>query len=218
MSGDFVTGAEVRRAAKISSPPPVLRASQVPDVSISQFVDSASSSPPLALIAALNVHEVILLRPTNREDRGSMIDLFERCSEGTRRLRFLSTRKTFPEPYLTQALERAPGRLDVVAVKGESVVALASSVPVNVDTNEIGILVQDSMQRRGVGGLLLEVLVDHARRSAVATLLASASYGQSWIITQLSRHGKVTSTTSYGVMELTVTHLMDSQKYRIGFL
>ena len=70
-----------------------------------------------------------------------------------------------------------------------TVVALASCRAVDEGVAELGILVEDEWQRRGVGGDLLRKIVAYATRTGLRALQAQVLADQPWIVGLLRRHG-----------------------------
>ena len=70
-----------------------------------------------------------------------------------------------------------------------TVVALASCRAVDEGVAELGILVEDDWQRRGVGGDLLGEIVAYAARTGLRALQAQVLAEQPWIVGLLRRHG-----------------------------
>ena len=78
--------------------------------------------------------------------------------------------------------------VDGIVVEG-TVVALASCRAVDEGVAELGILVEDEWQRRGVGGDLLGEIVAYAARTGLRALQAQVLAEQPWIVGLLRRHG-----------------------------
>ena len=78
--------------------------------------------------------------------------------------------------------------VDGTVVDG-TVVALASCRAVDEGVAELGILVEDEWQRRGVGGDLLGEIVAYAARTGLRALQAQVLAEQPWIVGLLRRHG-----------------------------
>lgn len=78
--------------------------------------------------------------------------------------------------------------VDGTVVDG-TVVALASCRAVDEGVAELGILVEDEWQRRGLGGDLLGEIVAYAARTGLRALQAQVLAEQPWIVGLLRRHG-----------------------------
>jgi GNAT superfamily N-acetyltransferase len=111
-----------------------------------------TASPDVSRLAA-DVPGV-WLRPPASSDLAQITAMWERCSPATPMARFHAPVRRIPASYLktvrsdpSASLVALPGRTDVV-------VALASLVPGDGGTAELGVLVEDAWQRRGIGGQL----------------------------------------------------------------
>ena len=98
--------------------------------------------------------------------------MWERCSLATRIGRFHAPVRDIPASYLETVLSD-PGT-SLVAVQGSTgaAVALASLVPGTGGSAELGVLVEDAWQRRGIGCQLVAQLIT-ARAHQVTELTAS---------------------------------------------
>lgn len=133
-------------------------------------------------------------------DRPALERMLARCTGQTRYRRFHGPVTAFPERYLTEALSGSPLHFALVACLDEdaerggtvvdgTVVALASCRAVDEGVAELGILVEDEWQRRGVGGDLLGEIVAYAARTGLRALQAQVLAQQPWIVGLLRRHG-----------------------------
>jgi GNAT superfamily N-acetyltransferase len=155
------------------------------------------------------------VRPAATADRPALERMLARCTGQTRYRRFHGPVTAFPERYLTEALSGSPLHFALVAcldkdaegdgtvvegtvvegtvVEGTvvegTVVALASCRAVDEGVAELGILVEDEWQRRGVGGDLLGEIVAYAARTGLRALQAQVLAEQPWIVGLLRRHG-----------------------------
>lgn len=132
-------------------------------------------------------------------DRPALERMLARCTGQTRYRRFHGPVTVFPERYLTEALSGSPLHFALVACLDEdaagdgTVVALASCRAVDEGVAELGILVEDEWQRRGVGGYLLGEIVAYAARTGLRALQAQVLADQPWIVGLLRRHGTCTT-------------------------
>jgi GNAT superfamily N-acetyltransferase len=122
----------------------------------------------------------------------------------------------FPERYLTEALSGSPLHFALVACLDEdaetdgtvvdgTVVALASCRAVDEGVAELGILVEDEWQRRGVGGYLLGEIMAYAARTGLRALQAQVLADQPWIVGLLRRHGTCTTASAGQALHATLT-------------
>jgi GNAT superfamily N-acetyltransferase len=124
------------------------------------------------------------IRQAGIDDRLDLADMLLRCSPETRYRRFHGFLETFPEPYFSGALAGCPEHFALVAETPASIVALASSV-----RGELGLLVEDSYQRQGIGTRLLETLI---ACSGHGLFRASVLPDQNWILPFLRRYNQIT--------------------------
>jgi GNAT superfamily N-acetyltransferase len=144
------------------------------------------------------------VRRAAARDRPALERMLARCTRQTRYRRFHGPVKLFPEPYLTEALSGSPLHFALVARLGEdgaevdgtvvegTIVALASCRAVDEGVAELGILVEDQWQRRGVGSDLLREIVAYAASTGLRALQAQVLADQPWIVGLLRRHGTCT--------------------------
>jgi len=129
--------------------------------------------------------------------------MFLRCTPQTVFRRFHGPVKAFPATYLTEALAAVPEHLALVAVAGPRVVALASCrLTGSADAAELGLLVEDAWQGRGLGRELLRRLVAHADRRQLPELHAQMLTEQDWIVGMLQPYGQCSSVFRPGVREV----------------
>jgi GNAT superfamily N-acetyltransferase len=148
-------------------------------------------------------------------DRPALERMLARCTGQTRYRRFHGPVTAFPERYLTEALSGSPLHFALVACLDEdaegdgtvvegtvvegtvvegtvvesTVVALASCRAVDEGVAELGILVEDEWQRRGVGDHLLWEIVAYDASTGLRALRAQVLAEQPWIVGLLRRHG-----------------------------
>jgi GNAT superfamily N-acetyltransferase len=154
----------------------------------------------------------VCVRQARAGDRPALEAMFARCTPGTVYRRFHGQLKSFPASYLTEALAGLPQHYALVACDGPHTVALASlrldSLYSSGDPGtasasaELGILIEDSWQRRGLGRELLDRLVAHGDRAGIAVLCAQVLTEQDWIIGLLSRYGRCEAAFRHAVREV----------------
>jgi GNAT superfamily N-acetyltransferase len=149
-------------------------------------------------------------------DRPALERMLARCTGQTRYRRFHGPVTAFPERYLTEALSGSPLHFALVACLDEdaevdgtvvdgTVVALASCRAVDEGVAELGILVEDDWQRRGVGGDLLGEIVAYAARTGLRALQAQVLAEQPWIVGLLRRHGTCMTAGAGPALHVTLT-------------
>ncbi|MDT5035915.1 MAG: hypothetical protein QOE03_1100, partial [Micromonosporaceae bacterium] len=116
---------------------------------------------------------IVRIRPATASDAAALRDLYERVSDRSIYLRFFYT----PGPdRIDQEVRRLvrPAAIDhlaLVAVEGDALIGMASyeRCGTGVDA-EFAVLVADTEHGRGVGTLLLEDLIQRARRHGIREL------------------------------------------------
>ncbi|MBF9072113.1 GNAT family N-acetyltransferase [Streptacidiphilus fuscans] len=131
-----------------------------------------------------------LVRP---DHRSALHLLFAACSPETVQLRFRARLPALPAAYLESLLAGPPELHDAVVASDRdsgTVVGLGSlALPdqSQPDTGELGLLVVDGWQRRGIGRGMTEVLVARARVRGVSRLVAEVAHGRSALLAALAR-------------------------------
>ena len=164
---------------------------------------SAVDVPPASVAA-----RTCSVRRAAAADRPALERMLARCTGQTRYRRFHGPVKVFPERYLAEALPGSPLHLALVAYLADdaavdgpvvdgpvvdgTVVALASCRAVDEGVAELGILVEDEWQRRGVGSHLLREIVAYAAGTGLRALQAQVLADQPWIVGLLRHHGTCT--------------------------
>jgi GNAT superfamily N-acetyltransferase len=173
-----------------------------------------STAPALTVSAAPGAAALASVRRATEGDRQALVRMLARCSGETRYRRFHGPVKLFPERYLTEALSGSPVHFALVAsvpsasgaegAAGEDVVALASCRAVAEGVAELGVLVEDAWQRRGIGDRLLRGMADFAARSGLRALQAQLLAEQPWIAGLLRRYGRCETVATGGLLNVTV--------------
>jgi GNAT superfamily N-acetyltransferase len=162
----------------------------------------------------------VSVRQAGPADRDDLARMFERCTLETRLRRFHGPVKAIPARYLTEALSGSPFHHALVACPQPTVgrpaggppggpppgaiVALASCRLVDEGAAELGLLIEDAWQRRGLGTRLLRDLVTHASAAGLRVLRAQLLAEQAWIAGLLRPYGAChVSPTWDGVLNVT---------------
>lgn len=154
--------------------------------------DRATADHPVAITA---------LRPT---DGPELVALHERCSPETRFRRWHGHARDFPRSYLAALIAADGDQLGVVARRDGRLVGFASAARTAPSSREIGILVEDAYQRRGVGRGLLDALVRRCRQDGTQLLVAEVLAEDSGLLALLRAYGPVDSRLSHGVFRATL--------------
>ena len=136
----------------------------------------------------------VVIRPARRSDAEPLRRMYRRCGADTRYGRFHGVLNEIPEAYLDGALGTDPDLHDALVVEtaGGDVAALGSAVRVPTGqgpaTVDIGLLVEDRWQRRGLGSRLLALLAARARSRGVERLRCDLLPGNRHLVPVLRRH------------------------------
>jgi GNAT superfamily N-acetyltransferase len=150
----------------------------------------------------------VRIRRAEPDDRQALVAVLARCTAETRYRRFLGPVSSIPEPYLTEAVEGANGHFALVAEAEPGLVALASCSTVGDGAADLGILVEDNFQRRGLGTALLAKLIEQADRSGLQALTATVLGEQAWLLRALRAYGPLDVSISSGVFDVTLRRSM----------
>jgi GNAT superfamily N-acetyltransferase len=150
-------------------------------------------------------------------DREAIRSMFGRCTAETRYRRFHGPVKAMPERYLADALSGSAFHYALVACPGRvpgqegqgGIVALASCRLVDEGAAELGLLIEDAWQRRGLGTRLLRDLVAHASKAGLRVVEAQLLAEQAWISGLLRPYGACRVSSAWGGV-LNVTVRLDS--------
>jgi GNAT superfamily N-acetyltransferase len=113
------------------------------------------------------------LRPPAGGDLPRITAMWERCSLATRTARFHAPVRDIPASYLETVLSDPSASLIAERGQAGTVAALASLVPGGEGCAELGVLVEDAWQRRGIGRRLVARLVAAAPARKITELTAS---------------------------------------------
>lgn len=167
--------------------------------------------------AAPGAAALVSVRRATEGDRQALVRMLARCSGETRYRRFHGPVKFFPERYLTEALSGSPVHFALVASVPSAAAAAAAAGPADDDVvalgscravaegvAELGVLVEDAWQRRGIGDRLLREMTDFAAQSGMRALQAQLLAEQPWIAGLLRRYGRCETVATGGLLRVTV--------------
>ncbi len=148
----------------------------------------------------------VVIRPIGADDRAALDAFHEGLSSRTVYLRFFGV-----HPHLTEAdLDFFTGvdheqRVALVACAADAVVAVGRFDVVGDGSAEVAFVVTDEMQGRGLGGLLLERLVDIGRSLGVERFVADVLPGNVRMLEMFRHSGhEVTQTHVDDVIQVSV--------------
>ena len=135
-----------------------------------------------ALLTEVSATTDLAVRAPAPGDRAAVIAMHDRCSAHSIRQRWHGPRHDLPEPYLTEALAGLPTHIALLALDGPRVVALASAVQQDREEWEIGVLVVDAWQRRGVATTLVGAIAQRVAARGGRRLSATALQEQAALL------------------------------------
>ena len=110
------------------------------------------------------------VRPGTRDDLGSLIDMHERCSAETLRRRYHGSMPRLTSRTTSALLEPAGGWSVVAASGRDLLVGIATYAPDHKGMYDVGLLVEDRWQRKGVATQLLRRLAAEAHDHGIPAL------------------------------------------------
>jgi GNAT superfamily N-acetyltransferase len=141
---------------------------------------------------AIDHVRIAVLKPADSE---ALLGLLARCSPTALYRRFHGvTNGIF---YAQQVVAASEGRDSYVAWNGKECVGLGN-LHVRHDTADIGVLVEDDWQRRGVGTALLLALVRRVRESGSCFLRADVLEENRFVLQLLARLGPAKTSVAAG--------------------
>jgi RimJ/RimL family protein N-acetyltransferase len=153
----------------------------------------------------------VVIRPLERSDREALTDLYGRLGKHSRYHRFFACPERLPSSWADGLLDLSPGRrIGLVAVPERDacrIVALADyTVARDGDYAEIGCLVEDTWQNRGLGRVLFERLLALAAERGLRVFVAYVHGSNRRAIHALSRVVTILERTmDAGVLKVTFT-------------
>jgi GNAT superfamily N-acetyltransferase len=150
------------------------------------------------------------LRALRDADRNELVALFNRCSPESIRFRFLRLITSLPDSLLDQLVSvDGTKHVAIVVVRPENaegrVVAIGRYFALDdrPEVAEVAFLVEDEMQRRGIGTILLDTLAEIARLHGITRFAADVLADNLTMLSVFRKAGyALSSSVSYGVTHL----------------
>jgi GNAT superfamily N-acetyltransferase len=148
------------------------------------------------------VADVAVLRPAAVSDTRAVLAMLARCSPAARFHRFHGF--TDGVRYFQAQLRDRPGDQTVLAWCGSTCVGVATLGVGDTGRVELGVLVEDAWQRRGIGTQLTVSLLDSARAEGVISVHADVLSDDLHILEWLRRIGPLTASIERGVWSIDI--------------
>lgn len=153
---------------------------------------------------------LLRVRALRPNDRDKLRALYDRCSPETLRYRFLYSIKTLSDSMLDRLINvDGAQNLALVITVGENqderIVAVGryQTIEDRPDAAEVSFLVEDAMQRRGIGTQLLDTLAELARAHGLTRFAADVLTDNRVMLSVFRKAGYgLSGSTSYGVTHL----------------
>jgi GNAT superfamily N-acetyltransferase len=156
------------------------------------------------------IDAAVVLAPVGPADGPALDDLMTRCSLRSRYARFFSPVRVLPPVYRAAILAGDPIRHDALVARWPgpdgAIVGLASLAN-GPDAAELGILIEDAWQGRGIGTTLVRQLLTRARSRGVhridAVVLPASTRLLGWLGRLLPlEHSELTGDSAIGRFRL----------------
>lgn len=154
---------------------------------------------------------IIFIRPLMKEDRKAFINAFSKLSDKTKQLRFLTSTDALSEKefdYLVNVdHENHVAYCAFHNQKGEDVgVGVARYIKSikKPNTAEIAVTIVDEFQGIGIGKLLIQNIVEHAKKHGIEKLVANAYYFNNTILNIVSKFPYEITGSSDGVLTIEI--------------
>jgi ribosomal protein S18 acetylase RimI-like enzyme len=135
-------------------------------------------------------------------DTDAVLAMLARCSSDTRFHRFHG----FPDgvAYFRALLRDGPAQQTLVALSGSTCVGVATLGVGPAGILDLGVLVEDAWQRRGIGTQLTASLLASAQAKAVSIVHADVLSDDLFILKSLRRIGPLTTSIERGIWSIDI--------------
>jgi GNAT superfamily N-acetyltransferase len=134
----------------------------------------------------------MVIRQAGEPDRTGIEAMHAACSLASRIGRWHAPLRRVPPRYLTDAVSGRPGHACAVACDGPVVLGFASAVRGFGEAWDLGVLVRDDRQRRGIGRQLLDSVVTAAFDRGAGFVTADLRPDRRFLLAVLGCYGPVT--------------------------
>ncbi len=173
-------------------------------------IESAGSLQNFSMDVLLRDGSVLRMRALQQSDREPLIALFNRCSPETIRYRFLRMITSLPDSLVDKLVEvDGQNHVALVVTQGEGpdekilAVGRYFAEEARPQVAEVSFMIEDAMQRRGLGTILLDTLADIARSHNITRFSADVLADNRQMLSVFRKAGYgLSSNISYGVTHL----------------
>jgi GNAT superfamily N-acetyltransferase len=143
-----------------------------------------------------------MVRPATATDAQAVLDMLDRCTRESLFHRFhgYSQRPV----YAGALLARLGDGSSLISWNGWQSIGLATVAPIGATTGDLGVLVEDAWQRKGVGTELVAAAVELARASGMTVLHADVLADDMFIVRALRRAGPMSSRLDSGTVSVDI--------------
>ena len=152
--------------------------------------------------APLGFVDEVTVRKPERADAEAVLAMLRRCSRTSLYHRFHG----FGDggAYFAELLRNRPTDQTMLAWHGRACVGAATLAAGAARIPDLGVLVEDAWQRRGIGTRLTALLVDRARSTGVTSVHADILNEDLFILRALRRLGPLTTTFERGTVAIDI--------------
>lgn len=150
--------------------------------------------------------------PFHPDQLPAVLAMLGRCSRETLFMRFHGA--TDGRSHALDLARRSDHR-SLGAWNGPDCVGVATLAQ-GEGSNDLGVVVEDSWQRRGIGTALLRALTEFAGASGTTALHAEVLAENRWVLAILARIGVLDTTARWGVYSVTVRVMPPPRRTELG--
>jgi GNAT superfamily N-acetyltransferase len=147
----------------------------------------AGVKPGVATLGSMTT-SLVRVRYGVADDRDRVTDLHVRCSVESLHRRYHAPVPRLPRRLVDQVLHPERG-WSLLAELGDELVGMASAGPLSATELEVGLLVADDHQGRGVGSRLLDAVCDEARQRGYVELVCLTQPDNEAVLATVGRVG-----------------------------
>jgi GNAT superfamily N-acetyltransferase len=144
----------------------------------------------------------VVFRRADPVDEIALEEMFVRCSVMSRQRRFLRPVLSAPRGYLQEILADRENHYAFMVERDGEAIGLAELHLTGPKTADLGLIIEDSFQRRGIGAATFSFLVCQARALGVRILTADVHFQNFPALKGLRRIGSVSIRREYDVLEV----------------